>query len=113
MDPVTYNLVLVNLGNAWNPSTSRVTTASAGYYFIHFSGAAHPGANLYMYFRVGSSYHFAIPRFGNNQNGVDTMSRSGILYLSSGQVGRITSDQGSYSDNGLQTIFIGFLLYHN
>ena len=112
MDPVTYNRVLVNLGNAWNPSTNTVTIPRTGYYFLHLGGGVRPGLSIYIYPYVNNSMQFSLMHWSSNQNGVDTMSRSGILHLSSGNQVKIScGSNGFYSDGGLQTIFIGFLLY--
>ena len=112
MNPVTFDRVLVNLGNDWNPSTNTVTIPRTGYYFLHMGGAAGPTATAYLYLNVNNRMQFGLMHWSYNQNGVDTMSRSGILHLSSGDQVKITCDySGFYSDAGLQTIFIGFLLY--
>ena len=114
MDPVTFDRVLVNLGNAWNPSTNTVTIPRTGYYFLHIGGGVRPRTANYIYLLVNSSTQFMVMRgFSlNNQNGVDTMSRSGILQLSSGDQVKVTCySSGFYSDTGLQAIFLGFLLY--
>ena len=111
MNPVTYNRVLVNLGNAWNPSTNTVTIPRTGYYFLHIGGGVRPSTYTYIYLHVNNSIQFGLMHYSSNQNGVDTMSRPGILHLSSGNQVKITTNTGFYSDRGLQTIFIGFLLY--
>ena len=112
MNPVTYNRVLVNLGNAWNPSTNTVTIPRNGYYFLHIGGGVRPSLATYIYLYVNNSIQFNLRHFSYNHNGVDTMSRSGILHLSSGDQVKIScGSNGFYSDGGLQTIFIGFLLY--
>ena len=112
MNPVTFNRVLVNLGNAWNPSTNTVTIPRTGYYFLHIGGGVRPSTYTYIYLYVNNSMQVGLMHYSTNQNGVDTMSRSGILHLSSGAQVKITCDSsGFYSDGGVQTIFIGFLLY--
>ena len=110
MNPVTFDRVLVNLGNAWNPSTNTVTIPRTGYYFLHVGGGVHSGVSIYIYLLVNNSQQFRMRYSSTNHNGVDTMNKSGILHLSSGDQVKITSSTGFYSDGGLQTIFIGFLL---
>ena len=112
MDPVTYDQVLVNLGNGWNSSANTVTIPRTGYYFLHVGAGIHSGFSSVIYLYVNNNRQFRMLHWSNNQNGVDTMSRSGILHLSSGdQVKIICDSNGFYSDGGLQSIFIGFLLY--
>ena len=111
MDPVPYDRVLVNLGNAWNPSTNIVTVPRTGYYFLHMGGGVHTGTRSYINLYVNNSKQFSLKHHSTNHNGVDTRSRSGILRLFSGAQVKITCDYGFYSDGALQTVFVGFLLY--
>ena len=112
MNPMTYDRVLVNLGNAWNPSTNIITIPRTGYYFLNIGGGVRPSVYTHIYLYVNNVRQFSLMHYSSNQNGVDTMSRSGILHLSLGdQVKVICPSSGFYSDGGLQTIFIGFLLY--
>ena len=111
MNPVRYNRVLVNLGNAWNPSTNTVTIPRTGYYFLHIGAGVRRGVALSISLYVNNSEQFRMRYSRNYRNGVDTTSRSGILHLSSvDQVKIVCDNSGFYSDRGLQTIFIGFLL---
>ena len=112
MNPVTYNRVLVNLGNAWNPSTNTVTIPRTGYYYLHIGAGVRTGTGSFIYLDVNGIQQFRLAHWSTSHNGVDTMSRSGILHLSSGGLVKIRcSSSGFYSDRGLQTIFMGFLLY--
>ena len=112
MYPVRYDRVLVNLGNSWNPSSNTVTIPRTGYYLLHIGH----GGGLYRRFsylslHVNNVREFSLRHLSTNHNGVDTMSRSGILHLSSGDQVNTRCDHGLYSDRGLQSIFIGLLLY--
>ena len=111
-DPVVYPLVLVNAGNVWDPATNRVNIRQTGFYFIHLGGGIRAGTNIGLRLYVGNTMRLALREYNTNRNGVDTTSRSGVLHLTSGSVVRVNSlNTGAHSDAGLQTIFIGFLLY--
>ena len=112
MGNIAYDRVLVNLGNAWNPSTNTVTIPQTGFYFLHIGAGVYPEQQALIYLYVNNIRQFSLLHHSRNHNGVDTRSRSGILHLSSGA--QLRTGFGSYdlySDSGLQTIFIGFLLY--
>ena len=107
---VQYPVVLVNEGGAWNVSSHRAVITRDGYYFIHVGGGVHSGRRAYLYLRVNNKYTLTAGHYSDNHNGTDTMSRSGILKLSVGDELKVYVGDPLYSDNQMQTIFIGLLL---
>ena len=111
MNPVVYPEVLVNEGNPWDPSSNSVTSPFSGYYYIYIGGAVHPFSPMYTRLWLNGIQQLGLTHEGPHQNGVETLGRSAILYMSEGDVLTVTNTHGSYSDEGRQTMFIGFLIY--
>ena len=107
---VQYPVVLVNEGGAWKPSSHKAVIPRDGYYFIHVGGGIPSGKQPRLYLRVNNKWTLAAVHYSDNHNGTDTMSRSGILKLSVGDELKVYLHNYLYSDNQMQTIFIGFLL---
>ena len=107
---VQYPVVLVNEGGAWKPSSHKAVITRDGYYFIHVGGGIPSGKQPSLYLYVNNKRTLAAGHYSYNHNGTDTMSRSGILKLSVGDELKVYVGDRLYSDNQMQTIFIGFLL---
>ena len=105
-----YPEVLLNEGGAWKPSSHKAVIPRDGYYFIHVGGGVPSGNETYLNFRVNNVRQFTAAHGSDNHNGTDTMARSGILRLSTGNQLTVDTNGPSYSDKQMQTIFIGFLL---
>ena len=77
----------------WTSSHHAVITR-AGFYFFHLGGGLPAGIRSWLHVHVNNA------------------GRCGIVHLSSGVVVHVFGDgNGFYSDNQMQSIFIGFLLY--
>ena len=107
---VQYPVVLVNEGGAWNVSSHKAVIPRDGYYFIHVGGGVPSGRWAILYLRVNNKNTLTAGHWSTNHNGTDTMSRSAILELSVGDELKVNVYYYLYSDNQMQTIFIGFLL---
>ena len=107
---VRYPVVLVNEGGAWNVSSHKAVIPRDGYYFIHVGGGVPSGRLARLLLRVNNKMILTAGHFIDNHNGTDTISRSGILKLSVGDELTVYTRRSLYSDNQMQTIFIGFLL---
>ena len=106
-----YTSILVNEGGAWRPSTHKAIIPREGYYFIHVGGGVPTGTGTALILSDGDSKTiFTSSHWSNIHNGIDTMSRSGILHLGVGDELKMITQGPSYSDKQMQTIFIGFLL---
>ena len=105
-----YPVVLVNEGGAWNSSSHKAVIPRDGYYFIHVGGGVPSGSYSYLNLRVNNERQFTTAHGSNNDNGTDTMARSGILRLSTGDQLTVLTIGRFYSDEQMQTIFVGFLL---
>ena len=107
---VQYPVVLVNEGGAWNVSSHRAVIPRDGYYFIHVGGGVPSGRRAALFLMVNNRDTLTAVHWSYNHNGTDTMSRSAILKLSAGDELKVNLFNYLYSDNQMQTIFIGFLL---
>ena len=112
VDPVQYTIVLVNEGGAWQTSSHHAVITRAGFYFLHVGGGLPAGIRSWLHVRVNKVAVMMLGNTTSNSNGIDTAGRCGIVHLSSGDVVHVSDDgNGFYSDNQMQTVFIGFLLY--
>ena len=91
-------------------SSHKAVIPTDGYYFIHVGGGVNSGRWAVLYLRVNNRNTLRAVHYSTNHNGTDTMSRSGILKLSVGDELKVYVGDPLYSDNQMQTIFIGFLL---
>ena len=111
-NPLQFTIVLVNEGGAWQTSTHRATITRAGFYFFHLGGGLPAGVDSWLHVLVNNITVLMLGNTTKNSNGVDTAGRCGILHLSAGAVVHSSATgNGFFSDNQMQTIFIGFLLY--
>ena len=111
MDPLVYPEVIVNEGNPWDPSSNSVISPFTGYYYIYIGGATKPFSQMYTRLWLNGIQQMGLSHWSSSQDGVETQGRSAILYMSAGDVLNMTSSHGSYSDEGRQNMFIGFLIY--
>ena len=112
--PLTFPTVLVNQGGAWSTTSQTATIPRSGTYFLHIGTGASAGKYVNFNLQRDGITQFDIIMRSTTLNGVDTLSRTGILNLSTGWVLRIMQNGGdeyqSFSDAGMQAVFIGFLL---
>ena len=113
VDPVQFPVVLVNEGNAWQTTSHTVRIPIQGYYFLHIGGGIHTGNAMRLNIFVNNVRIMSTGRYVAASNDIDMTSRGGVLLLNAGSELKITStfaDGGAYSDQMMQTVFIGFLL---
>ena len=113
-DPVEFNTVIINEGEVqpWQESNNKVRITKAGYYFIHIGAGILPNRQLDISVHRDNTVQMGLTYSSTRFNGYSTTSRSGILQLSVRDDLKVKSGSyGAFSDDGLQTIFIGFLLY--
>ena len=108
---VEYPLILVNEGDVWQTLSHRAVIPREGYYFIHICAGLHLNEEIwrFLFVNVNNEGRFIILQNQDDPR-IDTVGRSGILYLSVRDVVHVTSGVSLYSDNQMQTMFIGFLL---
>ena len=109
--PVPFPTVLVNQGSAWNSTTNQITIPRTGYYYLHISQGVDQGQTTVYMNTLGLSGNIALYRSRGSHNGLDTLSRSAIMHITSGTTITIMIHYRCYSDDLLQTSFSGFLLY--
>ena len=76
------------------------------------SVGAPPGGSVNHNFAisVGPSVVFEINRVSTDHNGVDTLSRTGLMDFSTGTLLNVITDFNTYSDDGLLLTFILFFV---
>ena len=109
-NPLLYNRVLVNEGNAWNPDTNTVVIPYTGYYLIHYGGGA-AGTEVYLQLYSDTTTVTLLYRESTVHNGVDTMSKSIVRRFTAGNKLKIRTFYNTFSDSNMQTTFMGLLLY--
>ena len=111
-NPVQYTIVLVNEGGAWQTSSHRAVITRAGFYFIHVGAGLPAGINSWLSVQVNNVTVMLTGNTTKNSNGIDTAGRCGIVHLTRGVTVHVLGEgDGFYSDNQMQTILIGFLLF--
>ena len=106
-----YNVIYVNVGNAWSTSNFRVTTPTAGIYYMEMVAQTYPGP---IDLRLTLNYITLLSRLyvgWNNFNWI-TRSRSVIAYLQVGDVVFVNAISVAITgDNRQGMSFQGILLY--
>ena len=110
MNPLVYNRILVNEGNAWNPDTNTVTIPYTGYYLIHY-GVGVPAGTYVQHLLYSSGTTVTILYSRDVHNGVDTLSKTVIRRFVAGSVLKIRTYHNTFSNSHIQTTFMGLLLY--
>ena len=111
MNPLVYNRILVNKGNAWNPATNTVVIPYTGYYLIHYGAGAPAGTQVQHELYSSGTRVTVLLRNSKVHNGVDTLSKTIIRRLTGGSVLKIRTVYNTYSNFHIQTTFMGLLLY--
>lgn len=108
---VTYDIVDVNLGNAFQNNQFR--SPIKGIYYISLSAGALRQQPVNLNLRRNNAQFLDVYRFGTNHNGEDTFGHSYIIQLNVGDTLQVQAQEntGFYSDQYLQTSFFGFLIY--
>ena len=111
MDPLVYNRILVNEGNAWNPDTNTVTIPYTGYYLIHYGGGVPAGTRVQHWLDSSGTRVTVLIRNSYVHNEVDTLSKTLIRRFVAGSVLKIRTYYNTFSNSMMQTTFAGLLLY--
>ena len=113
---VTYDTVLVNEGDPFDPSTNAVTIRTTGYYLVHLSVGLLPGHGTWYGLNLnGTRQHYIVRNSPMYTNGIDTIGRTMVKYYEAGDVLTMSNHKGApstmYSDERMQTAFCGLLIY--
>ncbi len=118
LDPIDFDVLLVDDGANFNNATGTFTCQIPGIYYIHVNLAAFPGRKLYASLvlnnRQETKVMSSIPllRYSIKENGIDTISSSSMVALKEGDTIYLKTSGGDafYSDSHLQTSFTGILI---
>ena len=111
MDPLVYNRILVNEGNAWKPHNNTVVIPYTGYYLVHYGGGVPAGTFVRLQLYSDTTKVTLLYRDSRVHNGVDTMSKSIVRRFTAGNKLNIETWWNTFSDSNMQTTFMGLLLY--
>ena len=111
MDPVVYDRILLNEGNAWKPDSNTVVIPYTGYYLVHFGGGVSASQHVQQYLYSSGTKVTTLYQHNTVHNGIDTLSKTVVRRFSAGKVLKIKTDYSTFSNGQMQTAFIGLLLY--
>ena len=112
MDPMVYDRILVNEGNAWKPGINKVVIPYTGYYMVHYGMGVHAGTGVYQQLSSDGITVTILFRVNTVHNGVDTMSKTIVRRFTAGNVLKIYNyGYNTFSNTNMQTSFMGLLLY--
>jgi hypothetical protein len=116
-NPLQYDTILVNEGSAYDPATGHVDINTPGIYFLCFSTgvdttsvARDIDVTMSCSGNCGSEQiRLQLSRGHNVYQGIDSMSRCGLMRLPVGTFVSVTSANAYYSSSNLLASFSGFL----
>ena len=109
---VSFDKILLNVGQAWDACNNRFVVPRSGVYFFSLSSASVPNTIHIMELLINNIIKArTFIHVGEEFNGIDTSSHSLLLPLNVGDIATVyLLDSGPiYSDNNYQTSFLGFL----
>ena len=101
----------MNEGNAWKPDTNTVVIPYTGYYLIHYGGGVPAGTLVWLQLYSDTTTVTVLHRRSTVHNGVDTMSKSIVRRFTAGNKLKIETGYNTFSNENMQTTFMGLLLY--
>ena len=112
LNPLDYEEVLVNEGNAWNISSNTVVIPHTGYYLVHFAvGIPANTIAVYNLYVGGSEMITSLYRGRTEHNGTDTIGKTILRKFRADDVLHVKTNYNTFSDSRLLTNFMGLLLY--
>lgn len=113
-DPVSFDIVVLDTADQWNPSNSRYTVGTAGVYCINLNAGMVARIGMGLSVMINQFNEMAVYRSSVNHNGFDTRGRSLIVRLAQGDQLRVSlavSFELESSEDLRQTSFSGFRIY--
>ena len=119
LDPVDFDILLVDRHANFNSATGTFTCQIPGVYYLHVNMAAFPRRKLYASLvlnnrEIGNKIidNMSLLRYSVRENGVDTISATTLVQLKEGDTIHIKTAEGDaiYGDSNLQTSFTGLLV---
>ena len=115
LEPVSFDYIMINLGNGWNSSNHEIVSPISGIYYLHLNAANQASQMVNMQVVWNGAPYINIIRENTNALGVKTNGRAIMTSISEGDKLHVKLASGTqiYSDINKQTSFSGFLLYPN
>ena len=112
-DPLPFEYVMANEGNAWNSVGQQLCVPASGIYYLHLNAAVAARQMVNMQLLVNGVPLMDIRRDTTHHSGTETRGRALMNHLNQGDKMTVILLNGTsvYSDQYLQTSFSGFLLY--
>ena len=111
MNPLVYNRILVNEGNAWKAQNNTVVIPYTGYYLIHYGGGVPAWTQVWLELYSDTTAVTLLYRRSTVHNGEDTVSKSIVRRFTAGNKLKIRTGYNTFSNINMQTTFMGLLLY--
>ncbi|ELT93000.1 hypothetical protein CAPTEDRAFT_98879 [Capitella teleta] len=113
LDPVPFQEIAVNVGDAFDAASNTVVIPTSGYYYIELSIGSMPfkAIDVEMLANGERIVHVNVASTSHSQ--VTTTGRSVVVHLNQSDVLRLSAGgvTGIFSDRDKQTTWMGFLLY--
>eukprot|EP00058_Branchiostoma_floridae_P009987 XP_002595475.1 hypothetical protein BRAFLDRAFT_69139 [Branchiostoma floridae] len=112
---VTYDVILSNVGGAYNQETGKFVATVGGVYFFTFTGMTLylPNAIYFVCLMKNGAKMVSLLEINDQQSNGQSSSNSAILQLQPGDEVwvELGSDRSLYSDSGKYLTFSGFLIH--
>lgn len=114
IDPVPFDIVLVNKGSGWNSASYIYVVQSPGAYYIHLTTGISPSSQARVELLVNGVVSFNLYRQSTQHADYDSRGRAIILRLVEGDQLRVRVPSGTslYSDINRPSTFSGFRVYN-
>ena len=108
--PIQFRTVLIDPSRSWNTSRNEFIAPYSGIYFFTINTGAAAGSSHVVHFTINQRSFVKSLMIGDQHKEAETVSRSTMAQLASGDAVGVVLDTGSiYSDIRYQTSFMGFL----
>lgn len=118
---LTFQVVRVNKGEAWNANTHNLTAPISGYYYVHIDSCAQAFQENYNRVNVdllkidneGEHVVCGVRRTSLTHDESDGLSRGCVVHLNVGDILYLRANpwSGLWNDLDGQNVFSGFLVY--
>ena len=106
----TFDIVSINRGNGWSPSSNAFIAPVTGIYYFSFSFGVQPNqGGLWGYIQIGSTIVCSSAVLDTDLVGLDLSSRGCLLSVKSGDLIKAISHNSMSDSSYAETTFKGFL----
>ena len=107
---MSFEKLLINLGEGWNLCTNQFVAPRSGVYFLSKSAASMPDDVAVIWLQINETNQFELPIYSGYFSGSDTASQSVMISVKSGDTVNLYLSLGIlHGDANYQLSFLGFL----